>query len=76
MPNRPSCVVSCYPLFVLLLNQALALAQAAFEASDTDRLRSVSLSLLGRCHHAVGDLPAAQHHYAQVGKLLGMLRRG
>jgi hypothetical protein len=54
-------------LLSLLLLQALQLAQAALEGSDTDRLRSVSLGLLGRCHHALGDLAAAQHHYAQVG---------
>jgi hypothetical protein len=53
-------------LLSLLLLQALQLAQAALEGSDTDRLRSVSLGLLGRCHHALGDLAAAQHHYAQV----------
>jgi hypothetical protein len=54
-------------LWLLLLLQALQLAQAALEGSDTDRLRSVALGLLGRCHHALGDLAAAQHHYAQVG---------
>jgi hypothetical protein len=55
-----------------LLLQALQLAQAALEGSDTDRLRSVALVLLGRCHHALGDLAAAQHHYAQVRPLITM----
>lgn len=47
--------------------QALRLAQVANEGADTDRLRAVLLSLLGRCYHATGDLAAAQYHYAQVG---------
>jgi hypothetical protein len=46
--------------------QAFALAKAALDAADTDRLRVASLTLLGRCEHARGRMEAANQHYAQV----------
>lgn len=46
--------------------QALELAQSALDGADTDRLNAVAHTLLGRVHHALGDLVAAQLHYSQV----------
>ncbi|KAF6252058.1 hypothetical protein COO60DRAFT_560958 [Scenedesmus sp. NREL 46B-D3] len=70
-PTHPGvlCALSHFCLLKGQGQQALQLAQAALEGSDTDRLRGVALGLLGRCHHALGDLAAAQHHYAQAIRL-------
>lgn len=63
------CALSHFSLLKGQSQQALQLAQAALEGADTDRLRSAALGLCGRCHHALGDLAAAQHHYAQAIRL-------
>ncbi|KAF8067234.1 ctr9 [Scenedesmus sp. PABB004] len=63
------CALSHFSLLKGSNEQALELAQCALDAADTDRLRAVALGLLGRCHHALGNLAAAQHHYAQAIRL-------